>query len=113
MTAIPAEVAAELYEATDGMRVGEWTRVADQRVGSGRWTEQHWLVLTRGDGFFGLSFARGLTESQENELPWAPSWGTTPTEVILTPLVAVPVTTTKYLTEKQYERHLAKAATDG
>lgn len=113
MTTILAAVAEYLSECGDGERHEGWMRVTDQRVGKGRWLEQHWLVVTNGEGFYGIPFAVGLTESQEHEYPWAPSWGETPTDLILTPLVSVEITTTKYLTEKQYAKHLGKAGSDG
>lgn len=109
---IPADVAEELYECANGERVGDWMRLAAQSVGSGRWREQFWLVVSRGEGTFGIPYAVGLTEYQDNEYPWAPSWGEKPAEVELTPLVGVQVTSTTYLTEKEYTRHLAKAGDD-
>jgi hypothetical protein len=106
---ISADQAEELYESSDGDRVGDWTRITDQTVGSGRWREQHWLVITDGGGTYGIPFAVGLTENQDHEFPWAPDWGTKPEAIVLTPLVGVQVTSTEYLTEEQYKRRLGGA----
>jgi hypothetical protein len=109
---IPADVAAELYELDDNERdsSGAWTRIADQIIDSGRWLERRWLVVSNGEGVFGVRYADGLTEEQEHERPWEDD-GVDAIE--LTPLVGVPVTTTTYLTGKQYEAHLAKGGSDG
>lgn len=106
---IPADVAAELYESEDGERSGdgEWGRLADQLIRAGRWLEHRWLVVTNGGGCFGIAYADGLTEEQEHERPWEDD---DVTEIKLTPLVGVAVTSTTYLTEKQYEKHLAKGS---
>lgn len=107
---ISASEAEELFESSDGERVGEWTRITDQTGDSGRWHEHHKLVITNGGGIFGIEFSFGLTESQEHELPWEKSmWSSEePSLIELVPLVPVEITTTEYLTEKQYEKHLAK-----
>lgn len=95
---ISAEDAAELFETTDGGTHGEWTRVANQRIGSSRWMEQHYLVVTNGDGFFGVLYELGLTESQENDLPWEKGmWSTAePGPIALVRLVPHVVTRTEY-----------------
>jgi len=102
---ISDDLAAELHMRDDGSQVGEWRQVGKQLIRTGRWTEHYWLVVTNGEGVFGIEYEDGLTEDQENRYPWEEGSGE---EVELTPLVGVPVTTTKYLTEAQYERHLAK-----
>lgn len=92
-TTIDADDAAELYETTDGGSHNGWTRVADQKLKSGRWMENHYLVVTKGDGFFGVPYAVGLTEEQEHELPWEDQ----PDKPIkMVPLVAEQVTKTVY-----------------
>lgn len=94
---IPAAVAEELYESADGTRVGEWKRVTDYEYDSGRWTEHHYLIVTKGDGFFGVHYELGLTEMQEHHFPWQADWnGNKPETVKLVPMVSEQVTTTVY-----------------
>lgn len=100
---ISDDMAAELYEATDGMRVGDWQRITDALDRTSRWVAHRWIVVTNGGGIFGLPYQSGLTEDQENHYTWEEGSGE---EVELVPLVGVPVTTTKYLTEEQYKRQL-------
>lgn len=110
---IEADVAAELYDSDDGERSsnGQWARLADQLIRTGRWRESRWLVVSNGGGIFGIRYENGLTENQDNVWPWDDC--DDGEELDLTPLVGVPVTSTKYLTEKEYEAHLAKEARDG
>jgi len=113
---IPAEIAAELYELEDGEYTGdekthgEWKRLADQLDRTRRWVEHRLLIVTNGGGTFGIAYAVGLTEAQETEWPWEQD-GVDELELI--PLVGVPVTSTKYLTEKQYGAWLAKGGEGG
>lgn len=86
--------AAELYEMDNGERHNDFTRVDVQLVRTSRWMEHYWLVVTRGEGFFGVTFALGLTESQENDFPWEDCDPHAPIE--LTPLVPVEITRTEY-----------------
>lgn len=70
------DLAEDLFSNRDGTTIGEWTKVTEQREDSGRWMEYFTLILKHEDGtFWGISFARGLTESQESEYPWRPGYG--------------------------------------
>lgn len=70
---LPPSIAAELYESEDGERdaSGAWARIAKQHIRTGRWFEQYYLVVSEEpDVFWGVDFNEGLTEEQENDLPW-------------------------------------------
>lgn len=103
-----ADTAAALYELNDGEHHGEWLRLATQLIRTGRWMERYWLVVTNGGGCFGIRYELGLTEEQENELPWEES----DEPLKLVQLVGVPVTSTRYLTEAEYEARTLKAVTE-
>jgi hypothetical protein len=107
---ISDDLAAELHMRDDGSSVGEWRQVGKQLIRTSRWTEHFWLVVTNGSGLWGVEYEVGLTEDQECRYPWEEGSGE---EIELTPLVGVPVTSTRYLTEREYEKHLAKEARDG
>ena len=91
---IPADVAAYLFESSDGERHEGWTRVTEYDFGAySRWLKPRWLVVTEGDGLFGVEFAYGKTEMQEHEFPWR-DHPDKPIELIR--LVPEVVTTTQY-----------------
>ena len=70
-TTITAEHAGDLYDSEDGEIVGPWTKVGSQHVRQSRWHNIHWLVVRNAAGeHWGLLYHIGLTEYQENELPW-------------------------------------------
>lgn len=106
VTIAPADAEA-LYEMDNGETEGEWTRVTEQQIGSRRWQTDHYLVVSKGDDFFGVPFSLGLTENQEHDFPWrAGMWANEePGPIKLVPLIPVQVTTTTY--------QKAKAATGG
>lgn len=102
---ITASDAAALFNhhvGRAGLTVGDWTLVVDvedspvNRVS--RWHEMRWLVVRNGDGeLFGVEYGVGLTEDQEDRLPWvAPPYGRRPETVELVPLVAHEITRTEY-----------------
>lgn len=111
---IPAAVLAELYEIADCIpgetiepsdEFGGYRVIASVSLGSGRWTENCRLVLRReeDDELFGCDFARGLTENQPHEYPWAGAkWSASDQcyigggTVSCYPVVARTVTTTTY-----------------
>jgi hypothetical protein len=98
---IDAGTAAELFDSDDGERCGEWTRLADQLIDTGRWRDRRWLVVSKGEGCFGIRYEEGLYPWDDRDVD----------ELKLTPLVGVPISQTKYLTEKQYEAWLQKRQT--
>lgn len=71
---IRPEETAELYELADGETRYGWTRVGtDDKHYSrqSRWHNRYWLVLRDDTGdTWGLEYGIGLTEDQENDLPW-------------------------------------------
>lgn len=76
---IDPDHAAELYESLDGpteapdepITVGPWTLVDIGEADQGRWHERYHLVLRDEDGqHWGLRYGIGLTENQEDDLPW-------------------------------------------
>lgn len=77
MTTIKAADAAELYadgEGEHGDTAGGWTlvgQVQDHKERQSRWHQRYWLIVQDADWTtYGLSFGLGLTEMQENDLPW-------------------------------------------
>ena len=107
---IDPDDAETLFGISDGQAHNGWTRVTDQTISTGRWREHCWLVVSRGEDCYGIPYELGLTEMQDHSMPWQ-EYPKKPIELI--PLVGVPVTTTKYLTEKQYAKHLATSAVRG
>jgi hypothetical protein len=88
--------AADLYESKDGDTIAGWTRIGTQLDRTSRWLDYHYLVLANQDGeHYGLSYGTGLTEMQEDELPWEDSVDRLP----LVRLYPHQVTTTVYRTE--------------
>lgn len=81
---IDARHVAELYEefqdrddtpeaAADSDLVAGWSVVGSALVRTSRWHERRWLVLCEvatGETW-GVEYGIGLTEDQEDELPWA------------------------------------------
>jgi hypothetical protein len=74
-----AATAAELYadgEGADGETAGGWTLVGDIESHAhysrqSRWHDRYWLVARNAEGeTFGLEYGIGLTENQEDDLPW-------------------------------------------
>ncbi len=77
MIRLTAAEAAELYadgEGENGDVQGEWTLVGganSHRHRQSRWHQRYWLVVRNGQGeIYGVDFGYGLTENQENDLPW-------------------------------------------
>lgn len=109
---IPAWIAGDLFNATDGTSRSEldgtfWQRLGDQLVAKGRQYEHRWLVVTNGGGSFGVRYQDGLADGCPTNRPWENC--KPDEELLLTPLVGVPVTSTTYLTEREYGQHLARA----
>ena len=104
MTMISAGEAADLYadgEGAHGDRVGAWTLVGQAQGNphrQSRWHQRYWLIVKdeRGDTY-GLDFGFGLTENQDDDLPWddVPDG----TELPLTRLYPHTVTTVEYRTK--------------
>lgn len=82
---IDPQHAADLYELldyehgkVDDSRVDEtntvdsWVLYGSTPIRTSRWHERYWLVIAdRGSGeTYGIEYGIGLTECQENELPW-------------------------------------------
>lgn len=60
-----------LTHADDGEQYFGWTRLAKQNTDTTRWHAWYRLVLRDPAGdVWGLAFGEGLTENQEDELPW-------------------------------------------
>lgn len=102
---ITAAQAADLYcdgEGDPGDTAGPWTLAVDVEDAphsrTSRWHEKYWLVVRNNAGdTYGLEYGVGLTEDQEDGLPWdrgAGEW-----ELPLTRLYAHTVTTTTYRTK--------------
>lgn len=103
---IEASTAEELFEglhydhgtpARDGATVDGWRLVASSETDQGRWHERYFLVITDETGdLWGLRYGIGLTENQENDMPWegVPADKALP----LTRLYAHEVTRTEYRT---------------
>ena len=84
---IEASDAQELYEALDGndeylspgdpvTRVGPWTLVGSSGIDDGRWHYRYYLVVQDEEGStWGLRYGIGLTEDQEDDLPWEDAVG--------------------------------------
>lgn len=77
MTTIRAAAAEELYadgEGQDGDTIDGWTLVGDAQdheERQSRWHQRYWLIVRdHEDACWGLSYGHGLTEDQENDLPW-------------------------------------------
>lgn len=63
---LPAEMARELAYGHRGDDIDEWTVVANEYVGTTRWSSTHRLVIRNEAGeHFADTYSRGLTESQE------------------------------------------------
>lgn len=107
-TTFTAATAEALQYTAAGTAADGWTMIDDQLISTGRWAERRWLIVSNGAGTYGVRYEDGLTEEQEATRPWENVPGDTAMELV--PLVGVPVTTTKYLTEVEYEAHLKKGA---
>lgn len=93
--AIHPDHAAEMYDCSNGATAGPWTRVGRQHIRTSRWMEIYYLVVADEEGrYWGIRFDEGLTEEQENELPWDKA----ETPLPLTRLYPHKVTTTEYRT---------------
>lgn len=88
-----AETARELAYSGAGETVGDWTVVANEYDGSGRWHSHHLLVIRPavGGSLFGAIYERGLTEYQDVQ-PWEYDQ-----EVTFDPYVARTVEVTEYV----------------
>lgn len=84
---LPASLVEELAEDMYSSEPGEWITSADgvdwryvaqERQGSRRWMEDWILVIERADDtFWAIDYSVGLTENQDNEIPWCKSmWST-------------------------------------
>lgn len=75
---ITAADAAELYsdmEGRPGDTAGPWTLVINTEDAphsrTSRWHEKYWLVVSDAEGqTYGVEYGIGLTENQEDNLPW-------------------------------------------
>lgn len=81
MKTIATDDAEELYEAIngddgqllgdEGATAGPWTVLGSSQTDQGRWHDRYWLVLADQAGdTWGLRYGIGLTENQEDDLPW-------------------------------------------
>lgn len=104
---ITAAQAAELYAdgcGEDGDQAGGWTLVGDIEAHGhhnrqSRWHDRYWLVVRNADGeTYGVEYGIGLTENQEDDLPWPSYSNNVPgdRELKLTRLYPHTVTTTVY-----------------
>lgn len=117
MTTIRAAAAEELYadgEGEDGDTVDGWTLVGaaqDHKERQSRWHQRYWLVVRdHEDACWGVSYGLGLTEMQENDLPWEGFYDHRPgpdAQLPLTRLYPHAITQVRYRTKPQDE------ATDG
>lgn len=66
------EACEALHDEEAGDVCGDWSLVADQSQGSGRWQENRMLVLLHEPTgtYWGVRYAVGLTEYQDHDLPW-------------------------------------------
>lgn len=109
MKTISAEHATDLYELLDGdngiidddpvqddtTTMHEWVVLGSAPSRTSRWHERYWLVLRNiDDEVWGIEYGIGLTENQEDDLPWEDG----PDELKLTRLYPHVVTTTEYRT---------------
>lgn len=100
MPTITRDEAGDLYADGEGRTddtAGSWSLVVDVEDAphnrTSRWHERYWLVVRNADGeLFGIEYGRGLTETQEDDLPWERDGN----PLNLVPLVAEEVTTTRY-----------------
>ena len=82
---IEASDAQELYEALYGdhgylgvkaVTAGPWTLVGSSPTDDGRWHYRYYLVVQDEEGStWGLRYGIGLTEDQEDDLPWEDAVG--------------------------------------
>lgn len=107
---IPADTAEELYELLDDhgtvdpnviadetTSVDGWTLIGSQSRGSGRWHANYTLIVRDDTGAtWGLSYGLGLTEEQEDELPWEQTWQQTDGQIVLERRYPHEVTTVQY-----------------
>lgn len=84
MTTIDAEHAADLYELFDDHGVIDtdppldedhtahgWTLLGSTSSRTSRWHERYWMVIRDSNGDdWGIEYGVGLTENQEDDLPW-------------------------------------------
>lgn len=84
MPSMSAANAADLYAdglGNDGNEAGDWTLVGnvearDNYSRQSRWHDRYWLVVRNATGeTFGLEYGIGLTENQEDDLPWERGYG--------------------------------------
>lgn len=72
---ISMDLAETLYELYDGQQEDGWTRVCEQSHGARRWQERRTLVIQDPEGYYwGFSYDIGLTENQDNDMPWDRNW---------------------------------------
>lgn len=74
---IRAAAAEELYcdgEGQDGDTADGWTLVGaaqEHKQRHSRWHQRYWLIVRDHEGnCWGVGYGLGLTECQENDLPW-------------------------------------------
>lgn len=104
---ITAAQAVELYadgEGESGDTSGNWTLAVDVEDAphsrTSRWHEKYWLVVRNADGAtYGIEYGVGLTENQEDDLPWAR--GSDDRELSLTRLYPHTVTKVVYSTKPE------------
>jgi hypothetical protein len=107
---ISAEHATDLYELLDGDNgtvdpnpplddnfvAHNWVVLGSAPSRTSRWHERYWLVLRADDDtVWGIEYGIGLTENQEDDLPWEDG----PDELQLTRLYPHEVTTVTYQTK--------------
>jgi hypothetical protein len=106
---IPAEHARDLYALFDDHGViddnpplddtsvaHDWLVLGSTLSRISRWHERYWMLLRNADDeVWGLEYGVGLTEDQEDDLPWEHARG----ELPLTRLYPYAVTTVEYRTK--------------
>lgn len=104
---ITPDEAAELYDelawahdtlvsAETPPTAGPWTLVGSSHKRESRWHNRYWLIVRDQDGAdWGVEYGIGLTEIQENDLPWDNARGPLP----LTRLYPHTVTNVQYRTK--------------
>lgn len=106
MTTITADQADEILDASyckPGEQVDNFTYVATIEGDQRRWAQGITIVVSDPDGaFWGLDYDRGLTENQDSEYPWRPSYGSR-TDVELTRLYPHTITRVVYRTQPAKE----------
>lgn len=61
----------ELLTETEQVTMHGWTVIGSAADGQSRWHDDYWMLLRDADGAtWGVAYGLGLTENQEDSLPW-------------------------------------------